>query len=232
MPDLPRPNLYTLTLVTGIVISMIYWSRVARRDHRLVIIYITALFSAFLGAKLVYLASEGWLVGPSQDRFLHWMAGKSITGALLGGFLGVEIAKKIIGYRSPTGDRFALVIPIVVILGRIGCLTQGCCPGIACEIAGLERWPAVPVEITFNLLALLVILHLRRGRLFNGQHFHLYLIAYGFFRFGHEFLRATAKPIFHTFSGYQIAALIMILAGSFGFALRSRSQKATLAVTT
>ena len=52
MPDLPRPNLYTLTLFSGIVISIIYWSRVARKDHRLVLIYITALFSAFLGSSI------------------------------------------------------------------------------------------------------------------------------------------------------------------------------------
>ncbi len=223
MPDLPTPNFYTLTMFTGIVISIVYWSRVARRDPRLVVIYISALFSSFLGAKLVYLASEGWLFTDSEDRLLHWMAGKSITGALLGGFLGVEIAKRIIGYSQATGDRFALVIPIVVTVGRIGCLTQGCCQGVECDFLQLGRWPAVPVEMLFNLIALLTISHLRRGRLLSGQHFHLYLIAYGLFRFAHEFMRATQKPFFNTISGYQIAAIFMVAVGIVGFWIRAKS---------
>ena len=40
----------------------------------------------------------------------------------------------------------------------------------------------MPVEIGFNLAAILVFLIvLRRRRLLPGQHFHLYLIAYGLF---------------------------------------------------
>ena len=226
MPDFPTPNFYTLTMVLGIVISVAYWSRVAKRDSRLVVIYVAALLSAFLGAKLVYLASEGWLFLDSDQRLLHWMAGKSITGALLGGFLGVEIAKKVTGYTKPTGDRFALVVPMVVMIGRIGCLTQGCCQGIECGIAGLQKWPAVPVEMFFNLMAVVVILQLRRGRLLPGQHFHLYLIAYGIFRFAHEFMRATEKPFFGTISGYQIAALLMVVVGAVGFWKRRGSERA------
>lgn len=227
MPDFPQPTFYTVTMLTGIAISIAYWSRVAKSDPRLVVIYISALLSSFVGAKLVYLASEGWLFTEADDRLLHWMAGKSITGALLGGFIGVEVAKKTTGYTKATGDRFALVIPFVVTLGRVGCLTQGCCSGIACDIQGLDYWPAVPVEMAFNILALLIILHLRRGQLLIGQHFHLYLIAYGIFRFAHEFMRATAKPFFNGISGYQIAALVMIIAGTIGFWIRANPNGRT-----
>ena len=52
---------YGWIVVVGIVASIILWARVARRDRRLVIIYLAALGSAFLGAKLVYFAAEGWL---------------------------------------------------------------------------------------------------------------------------------------------------------------------------
>ena len=52
---------YGWLTLAGIFVTITFWSRVARRDERLVIIYAIALVSAFIGAKLVYLAAEGWL---------------------------------------------------------------------------------------------------------------------------------------------------------------------------
>jgi phosphatidylglycerol:prolipoprotein diacylglycerol transferase len=123
-------------------------------------------------------------------------------------------------YRAVTGDRFALLIPIPLILGRIGCLHAGCCQGIECSFG---KWPAVPVEIAFQVLALLALLVLRAKRLQTGQHFHLYLIAYGLFRFGHEFMRATPKP-FGGLSGYQIIALLMAVAAVIAYRKRQSAE--------
>lgn len=86
-----------------------------------------------------------------------------MTGALLGGFVAVELIKRIVGYTKPTGDKFALIVPLGIIVGRLGCLTHGCCQGIPCELGpfsthgpdGMANWPAVPVEILFNLVAFL-----------------------------------------------------------------------------
>src|SRR5262245_2050707 len=95
---------YGWLMLAGIFVSILYWSRVARRDERLVIIYVVALVSAFLGAKVVYLAAEGWLHWHDSDRWIQFATGKSIIGGLLGGYLGVEIAKRLLGYRGVTGD--------------------------------------------------------------------------------------------------------------------------------
>src|SRR5438477_10480515 len=95
---------YGSLLLAGIFVSIILWSRVARRDERLVLIYIAALAGAFLGAKLVYLAAEGWLHWHDENRWLELATGKSITGALLGGYLAVEIAKRLLRYPRATGD--------------------------------------------------------------------------------------------------------------------------------
>jgi phosphatidylglycerol:prolipoprotein diacylglycerol transferase len=218
---------YGWLMLAGIFVSIVFWSRLARRDDRLVLIYIAALAGAFLGAKLVYLGAEGWLYWHDPNRWVILATGKSITGALLGGYAAVELAKYVFKYQGTTGDWFAVIAPVGIMLGRIGCMVQGCCLGKACspgrftinDVNGVPRWPASQVEFLFNAVMLGVILLLRWRRIAPGQLFHIYLMAYGIFRFFHEFLRATPQ-IIGPISGYQIAALAIFVLGAFGFAHR------------
>lgn len=217
-------------MLTAIAFGAWFWIRQSRSDPRHALIYFAAIAGALLGAKIAYLLSEGWLHTDPDTCLLHWLTGKSVTGALLGGWLTVELAKKITGYTETTGDRYALIVPPGLILGRLGCLSHGCCQGIACDLGpfsthgpdGTANWPAVPNEITFNALAFLAVLLLRHRKLLPGQHFHLYLFAYGLFRFAHEFLRATPKP-FLGLSGYQLLSLLLAAAAATAFVRRARS---------
>ena len=228
----PTPSTaYGWLMLAGIFVSIMLWSRVAKRDSRLVLIYIAALAGAFLGAKLVYLGAEGWLHWHDANRWVILATGKSITGALLGGYAAVEIAKRMLGYTGVTGDWFALIAPVGIMLGRVGCVLHGCCLGRVCEASwftmndatGTPRWPAALVELIFNALALAVILLLRQRKILPGQLFHLYLICYGLFRFAHEFSRDTPQ-IIGPISGYQIAALMLVLLGVVRFVTRQRLQ--------
>lgn len=227
---------YAWLMLAGILSSVVLWWRLVRRDDRLVLVYIAALTGAFLGAKLVYLAAEGWLYWNDPNRWVILATGKTITGALLGGYAGVELAKRVVHYTRPTGDWFAVVAPIGIMIGRVGCMIHGCCLGKACRVGwialrdseGVLRWPASQTEFVFNALMLAAALLLRHVRALPGQHFHIYLMAYGVFRFFHEFLRDT-PAILGPFSGYQIAAAALFALGAGGF-IRRRSQ--TLLVNT
>jgi phosphatidylglycerol:prolipoprotein diacylglycerol transferase len=221
---------YGWLMLAGIFTSIFLWSQMIKRDDRLVLVYVAALAGAFLGAKLVYLGAEGWLHWHDPNRWVILATGKSVTGALLGGYLAVEIAKRLLGYRGTTGDWFAVIVPVGIVLGRIGCILNGCCLGRACEPSwftvndanGVARWPAALVELLFNALMLGSILILRRQKILPGQHFHIYLMAYGLFRFFHEFLRETPQ-IVGPVSGYQIAALAIFALGAAGFAMRRQT---------
>ncbi len=222
---------YSWLLLAGIAVSIIVWTRIAKRDERLLLIYVAALVGAFLGAKIVYLLAEGWLDWNQPNRWLRLATGKTIIGGLLGGYVAVELAKKFVGYKSATGDWFALIAPVGIIIGRVGCLLHGCCLGHVCQpnwftlsdAEGIARWPAVPLEIAFNLVALLAALALRWRRLLPGQHFHLYLIAYGIFRFAHEFIRETPRVV-GPLSGYAIAALVTAGWGLCAYLRRARHR--------
>lgn len=234
----PNSTAYGWLMLAGILVSVALWSRLAKRDSRLILIYVAALAGAFLGAKLVYLAAEGWLHWHDANRWLVLATGKSITGALLGGYAGVEIAKRFLGYTRATGDWFAIIAPVSIMLGRIGCVLHGCCLGRTCDAtwftvndaAGAARWPAAWMELLFNAVMLGIILALRRRGALRGQLFHLYLMAYGSFRFAHEFLRATPQ-ILGPISGYQIAALGLVVLGAVGFVRRRRAAQAGMLTT-
>jgi phosphatidylglycerol:prolipoprotein diacylglycerol transferase len=223
---------YGWLMLSGIFVSIVLWSRVARRDSRLVVIYIAALAGAFFGAKIIYFAAEGWLRWHDANRWIVLATGKSVTGALLGGYAAVEAAKRLMNYRFATGDWFAVIAPLGIMLGRVGCILQGCCLGRECapswftmnDASGLARWPAALVELLFNALMLGVVLFLRWRKALPGQHFHIYLMAYGIFRFIHEFVRDTPR-VLGPISGYQIAALGVALLGAIGFHLRRRQSK-------
>lgn len=217
---------YGWVVIISLWISVYLWSRIARNDTRLFLIFLISLGGAFLGAKIVYLTSEGWLHWSEQAKnWRFWLTGKSVLGALLGGYGGVEITKYFLKYKQVTGDHFAQVVPLSIALGRLGCLFYGCCQGRICSSAawytlndfqGNPRFPSVPFEITFNLLAALFFFICRKRHWFIYQHFHLYLIAYGLFRFFHEFFRDT-PPILSIFTGYQIWALALLLFGAIRF---------------
>jgi phosphatidylglycerol:prolipoprotein diacylglycerol transferase len=233
---LPKSTAYGWLMLGGIAISILFWSRLARRDDRLLMVYVAALGGAFFGAKVIYIVAEGWLHFGAPDMWLQLATGKSILGALLGGYLAVELAKKWVGYPGATGDWFAYIAPIGIMVGRVGCLLHGCCQGITCQPAwytlkdadGVSRWPAVPMEILFNAVAVVAFFILRRQKKLAGQHFHLYLISYGIFRFLHEFVRQEPH-ILGPFSGYQIAALAVLALGVVGFVRRRKRITAATA---
>jgi phosphatidylglycerol:prolipoprotein diacylglycerol transferase len=217
-------------MLGAIALSLFTWRKTTPRDPRLITIYIAALAGAFLGAKIIYLLAEGWLHWDDPNRWPILATGKSILGALLGGYAAVEFAKYILRYPFVTGDWFATIVPFSIVVGRIGCHLHGCCLGIRCapawytltDIQGTHRWPAVPLEILFNLTAAATLLTLRHKKILPGQHFHLYLMAYGLFRFAHEFMRDT-PPILGPISGYALASFAVLFLGAVGFLKRQKS---------
>ena len=220
---------YGWLMLAAIAGSIVFWTRLARRDDRLLLVYVAALIGAFAGAKVVYLLAEGWHDFGLPDQWRRLATGKSVLGALLGGYLSVELAKRWLGYAGVTGDWFALIVPWGIILGRVGCWFHGCCLGRVCDPAwytmrdagGVMRWPAVPLEILFNAVMGVMFLILRRQGNWAGQHFHVYLMAYGVFRFAHEFFRDTPR-VAGILSGYQLAALAVALLGALRWRQRAR----------
>ena len=53
----------------------------------------------------------------------QWLYGnRSVLGGLVGAWLGVHVAKRLVGYRLRTGDLFAPAVALGMAVGRVGCL--------------------------------------------------------------------------------------------------------------
>jgi len=220
-------SLYQVFAIGALIVGGCFWWWSARADARLWWIYGGGVIGGLLGAKIAYLLAEGWIHADHPQRWAFWLTGKSVMGALPGGWIGVELAKRRCDFRQNTGDRFALALPLPLMFGRFGCLQAGCCQGIA---TSQGRWPAVEVEVIFLAGMLGLLLVLRAKKLLIGQNFHGFLMIYSLFRFGHEFLRATPK-IMGSLSGYQCIAAVTFVAAWVAFRHRQKQNHGSAALT-
>lgn len=189
------------------------------------------LVGAVFGAKISVLFGDyHWPWTPVNDWGRVLWSGRSITGALIFGFLFAEIAKPMIGYTMPPNDRFATLLPFTIGIGRVGCLIAGCCGGLPydgwCALRGsdgISRYPTQVIEMIFQLAVGALFLVLLKRQILFGRLFSLYLILYGVFRFFTEFIRDTPR-FSGGFSGYQVLSVIMVALGAAFLLKRTVAQ--------
>jgi prolipoprotein diacylglyceryltransferase len=87
------------------------------------------LFGCLLGAALGNKAAfwiespQSWV--PENPAWQFFLGGQSMVGGLVGGYIGVEIAKHCVGLRQSVGDAFVFPILLGLMIGRIGCFLAG-----------------------------------------------------------------------------------------------------------
>jgi phosphatidylglycerol---prolipoprotein diacylglyceryl transferase len=127
--------------------------------------------------------------------------GKTLLGAIAGGYLSVVLAKRALGIRRPTGDLWAVALAGGEAVGRIGCLIGGCCFGKVTSVAwamhdhGAARHPTQLYLSAAALLTLVVLLVLDRYRLPENTLFYLQGTMLCALRFGIEFFRDGAPQV-------------------------------------
>lgn len=185
-------------------------------------VIVGAAVGALMGAKVlawIESAPEYWTMGLAS-----LIDGKTIVGALLGGWIGVEVVKKIIGYGQRTGDLFVLPLALGMAIGRIGCFLTGLSDrtyGIATSLPwgvdfgdGVRRHPTQIYEMIFLLVwGGILWVWWNHSRLRKGNLFRIFMIGYLGMRLAIEFIKPTWKPYLRL-SAIQMACIGgMIVAG-------------------
>src|ERR1700683_3174832 len=95
--------------------------------------YLTGAIAFLLMARRRRLLTDGVMMlmvvglvgGLASDniaqRIVGGAAGKTVLGALAGGYLSVIVGKRILGIRRPLGDLFAVALSSGEAVGRWGC---------------------------------------------------------------------------------------------------------------
>lgn len=181
-------------------------------EGRAYAVFMGCILGAAIGNKLVFWLEFPQLLARAVSNGALWMSGSSIVGGLLGGLLGVELAKKLTGQPRSTGDLFVLPLMAGIAIGRIGCsrgperwhlrLADHAALG-----RGLWRWhrappdPALRPAVRAGLgRALLANRHRWRER--EGLLFKLFLAGYLLWRAAIDAI----KPLHYTIMARDSAA--------------------------
>jgi len=196
-----------------------------------------------LGATSQYAVALGCVFGAAVgNKAVHWiyhadrwplllespwlvLQGQSIVGGLLGGLIGVEIAKRLTGLAESTGDRFVVPILVGLLIGRIGCFLAGLedeTYGLPTSLPwgidfgdGVARHPTQLYDMGFAVIGL--VAHRQWGRQLAtepGLEFKLLLAGYLLWRALVDGLKPVPYEFVGGLSGIQlvcIAALLLYL---------------------
>jgi prolipoprotein diacylglyceryltransferase len=177
------------------------------------------VFGAAVGAKLLAWAEDPDVYLSHLAEPQAWVGGKTIAGGLLGGWVGIELAKLAVGVRRRTGDWFVLPLTVGIAVGRVGCFltglpdhTYGIATGLPWGVDfgdGVHRHPTQLYESLFVLALGAAVLWRRPGRLQPGRGasrdtgpavptgagFRVFLLGYCLFRVAVEFIKPSDKPL-------------------------------------
>ncbi len=178
-------------------------------------IFLGAAVGALVGSHLL-----GILENPAyltQLNWKIWLGNKTIVGGLLGGLIGVELSKKIIGVHTSSGDLMTYPLLFGLAVGRIGCHLAGLTDGThgnpselpwAIDFGdGIPRHPVNLYEVIFlALLALFINIKEKKGALPNGMRFKIFMVGYLLWRFAVEFI----KPVWMLPIGISVIQLAVL----------------------
>ena len=261
-------SLYDIFLVVGIVSAMMLADRMGimrgfsvKLQKVLIISFVGAILSAFFGA-VFFQAVYNWIESGSFQ--LNATTGMTFYGGLIFGvvvflalWFGLGKVKckdgEAVKQFGTLADMAACVIPLAHGLGRLGCLTAGCCHGAITDkwygvthhnlyIDGkfYESVKVVPTQLfealfLFAIAGVLLFFFFGKFGKENKGRFPLmpvYCFAYGVWRFFIEFTRADhrGETIIPALTPSQLIAILMVAIGIIYFCLwyfkgREKSEK-------
>lgn len=198
------------------------------------IVIAAAAVGALLGSRLLGLLEYAPVRGFDWHQLFSFTGGgKTIVGGLLGGWLAVELVKRIAHIRSRTGDLFAVPLCIGIAIGRIGCFFAGLADDTCGKPTslpwgvnfgdGIPRHPTQIYEIVFLLLLAVLLFRYNEESHMEGRTFRIFMAAYLGWRLLIDFIKP--QPLWHGVNVIQWACVAGLVVLGTSELLRDRARE-------
>ena len=199
--------------------------RVGATASQVMDVCLWGVLGGLLGARLVYVVQHWPFYAATPWEIVRLDHGGLVFyGGLLGGLAAALVVVRRVGL--PGWRTLDLLVPSVVLaqgIGRLGCFLNGCCYGTPTTRPWAVRFPGEsvarhPTQL-YESAALLVLagallwcarqpLRLKPGVLTGW-----YLVSYGVWRFGVEFVRGDNAPVAGALTFSQVVSIPLVLLG-------------------
>jgi phosphatidylglycerol---prolipoprotein diacylglyceryl transferase len=184
-------------------------------------VIIGAIFGSLIGSRLIGSLERPYELSQTTELFYYIANNRTVLGGFLGGLLGVELVKKLLGEKKASGDLFVYPILLALIIGRIGCFSSGIYEETYGNVTSLPwgmnlgdnllRHPVCLYEIVFIILLWVTLRKMdASSKLEEGSLFKIFMISYLLFRFFLDFI----KPHYNVLPGLstiQVTAIAGLL---------------------
>ncbi len=234
---------YGVFIALAILAIVLWMMREVKRGVNLS--YDTVVMAALVGVPSGIIISrllhviDRWGYYSQYPGEIVGAGGLTAYGAILGAALGIWIYSRFSNFKF--GYFVDLVAPAIIlaqIIGRIGCLINGCCYGVETSLPwgiiythpnssaslGIAVHPTQVYEIIWNLIVFGVLLKLRGRFKPDGSLFLIYLSLYSLWRVSTGFLR-DGTPFLFGLQQAQVIAIITLAVTISLLALRTRWVK-------
>ncbi len=223
---------YGTMLVISFIVALFLVKREAKKYNIAPVIIENLAFwlmiGVIIGGRILYVLFHPSEFSDVISIFEIWNGGMMFFGGFIGAFIAgaIYIKKQKISITL-LSDIISPSIALGEFFTRIGCFLNGCCFGKATNLpwgvhfprgsfaynAGLDC-PIHPTQLYSSLFGLLLFFFLQRmlrQKHYQGEIFAYFLIFYGGFRFGVDFVRYYEDT--GNFLVNQVISIIIVIAG-------------------
>jgi phosphatidylglycerol:prolipoprotein diacylglycerol transferase len=200
-----------LAVITVIGFSLLEAKRKGFSQDMVWDVGLWAVIGGIIGARLLHIIDK-WEYYLNQPGQILNFGGLAIWGAVLGGLLAILIyclVKKLSFWQL--GDIAAPGAILGQAIGRVGCLVNGCCYGLTCELPiaviyqnpssyapqGVPLYPTQLFHIIWDLVGFGILWALRKKLRLDGSLFLIWLIFFGAGDFVIRFFRENEAFLFN-----------------------------------
>ena len=200
------------------------------------------LIFSIIGARVFYVfINYGYYLKHPINILKIWQGGLVYYGGLIFAVLAVIFYKK--RYKNikllQIGDIFLAVLPLGQAIGRLGCLSAGCCYGKPCSLPWAIEFtnpeslaplnvPLHPTELYHfiaNLSVFFILFFLiRKKRKFYGEISVMYGMLYSVGRFTVECFRGDPRGHLWIFSTSQFISIVVFTISLIGYFILKRRK--------